>query len=168
MINDDQPNVLDCNMSMSPTKSTQMIVWIKADFLKNINQIYINIWRFWGRAQRSSRWFSANGLFLSTNRQGAVRLEIWSVSLKDFASFFFHLFFVSSNNEITYNIKISDMKKFTNQISPFLLLIVPFFVAVVLMALYTGGEMIQERVQMNASFIQMPKINLFQVIQSIF
>jgi hypothetical protein len=60
------------------------------------------------------------------------------------------------------------MKKFTNQISPFLLLIVPFFVAVVLMALYTGGEMIQERVQMNASFIQMPKINLFQVIQSIF
>jgi hypothetical protein len=60
------------------------------------------------------------------------------------------------------------MKKFTNQFSPFLLLIVPFFVAVVLMALYTGGEMIQERVQMNASFIQMPKINLFQVIQSIF
>jgi hypothetical protein len=60
------------------------------------------------------------------------------------------------------------MKKFTSQFSPFLLLIVPFFVAVVLMSAYTGSEMIQERVQMNASFIQMPKINVFQVVQQLF
>ena len=60
------------------------------------------------------------------------------------------------------------MKKFTNHFSPFLLLIVPFFVALVLMAAYNGSELIQERVQLNASFIELPKINVFQVIQQIF
>ncbi len=56
------------------------------------------------------------------------------------------------------------MKKFTGNISPFLLLIIPFFVAVLVVAGQSGSEIIQERIQLNASFISLPDINVFKVL----
>ena len=56
------------------------------------------------------------------------------------------------------------MKKFTGNISPFLLLIIPFFVAVIIVAGQTGSEVIQERIQLNASFISLPDINIFKAL----
>lgn len=55
------------------------------------------------------------------------------------------------------------MKKFISNVSPFLLVTLPFFVALVLMAGLAGSELIQERIQMNASFISLPEINIFRV-----
>ncbi len=56
------------------------------------------------------------------------------------------------------------MKKFIKNTSPFLLLTIPFFVAIVLMAIHSGGEMIQEKIQLSASFIKLPEVNIFQVL----
>ncbi|MBK1439415.1 hypothetical protein JHJ32_05400 [Parapedobacter sp. ISTM3] len=56
------------------------------------------------------------------------------------------------------------MKKFIGNISPFLLLIIPFFVALILVAGQAGSEIIQERIQLNASFISLPDINVFKVL----
>jgi hypothetical protein len=55
------------------------------------------------------------------------------------------------------------MKRLIKNTSPFLLLIIPFLVAVLFMALQSGTEMIQERVQLSASVIQLPEFNIFQV-----
>jgi hypothetical protein len=56
------------------------------------------------------------------------------------------------------------MKKFIGNISPFLLLLIPFFVALVLMAGQTASEIVQERIQLNASFIYLPEINVFKAL----
>lgn len=56
------------------------------------------------------------------------------------------------------------MKQFIKNTSPFLLLIIPFFVAVVLMAVNSGSEMVHEKVQLSASIIKLPKFNISQVI----
>lgn len=56
------------------------------------------------------------------------------------------------------------MKKFIGNISPFLLLIIPFFVVLVLVAGQTGSEIIQERIQLNASFISLPDVTIFKVL----
>ncbi|HLW50924.1 MAG TPA: hypothetical protein VKZ78_08120 [Sphingobacteriaceae bacterium] len=56
------------------------------------------------------------------------------------------------------------MKKFIKNTSPFLLLTIPFFVALVLMGLHSGSEMIQEKIQLSASFIKLPEVNIFHVI----
>lgn len=56
------------------------------------------------------------------------------------------------------------MKKFISNISPFLLLTLPFFVAMLLMAGVAGSELIEQRIQLNASFISLPEINVFRVL----
>ncbi|SEL58626.1 hypothetical protein [Parapedobacter koreensis] len=56
------------------------------------------------------------------------------------------------------------MKKFIGNISPFLLLVIPFFVALLLVAGQAGREVIQERIQLNASFISLPDVNVFKVL----
>ncbi|MGK6349722.1 hypothetical protein [Parapedobacter sp. DT-150] len=56
------------------------------------------------------------------------------------------------------------MKKFSSSISPFLLLIIPFLVALVLVAGNAGSEVIEERIQLNASFISLPDLDLFNVL----
>jgi len=56
------------------------------------------------------------------------------------------------------------MKKFIGNISPFLLLIIPIFVALLLVIGQTGNEVAQERIQVNASFISLPEINVFKVL----
>jgi len=55
------------------------------------------------------------------------------------------------------------MKKFFSNVSPFLLVTIPFFVALILMTGLAGSELIQERIQMNASFISLPEIDVFRV-----
>ncbi|MFC3196579.1 hypothetical protein ACFOET_03030 [Parapedobacter deserti] len=56
------------------------------------------------------------------------------------------------------------MKKFIGNISPFLLLTVPFFVVLALVAGQAGSEIIQERIHLNASFISLPDMNVFKVL----
>lgn len=56
------------------------------------------------------------------------------------------------------------MKKFSGSISPFLLLIIPFLVALMLVAGNAGSEVIEERIQLNASFISLPDLDLFNVL----
>ncbi|WP_262245520.1 hypothetical protein [Parapedobacter soli] len=54
------------------------------------------------------------------------------------------------------------MKKFISNISPFLLLIIPFFVGLILVAKQPQIEVVQERIQLNASFISLPDFNVFK------
>lgn len=56
------------------------------------------------------------------------------------------------------------MKKFISNISPFLLLVIPFFVGLILVAKQPKSEATQERIQLNASFISLPDINVFNVL----
>lgn len=56
------------------------------------------------------------------------------------------------------------MKRFIKNTSPFLLLTIPFFVAIGIMAIHSGSEMIQEKIRLSASFIQLPEVNILQVL----
>lgn len=60
------------------------------------------------------------------------------------------------------------MKKLIKNTSPYLLLTLPFFVAMGFLAMHSGSEMIQERIQLSASFIEFPKLDVFQVILRLF
>jgi len=56
------------------------------------------------------------------------------------------------------------MKKLISHVSPFLLVTVPFFAALLIMIGVAGSELIAERIEMNASFISLPEINAFRVL----
>jgi len=56
------------------------------------------------------------------------------------------------------------MKKSIGNISPFLLLIIPFFVVIALVAGQAGSEIVQERIQLNASFISLPDVHVFKAL----
>lgn len=56
------------------------------------------------------------------------------------------------------------MKKFISNISPFLLLLIPFFVGLILVAKQPKDEVVQERIQLNASFISLPDVNVFKAL----
>ncbi|WP_257658273.1 hypothetical protein [Parapedobacter lycopersici] len=56
------------------------------------------------------------------------------------------------------------MKKFIGNVSPFLLVTLPFFAALLIMAGIAGSELIEQRIQLNASFISLPEINVFRVL----
>ncbi|MGV3763561.1 hypothetical protein [Parapedobacter sp.] len=56
------------------------------------------------------------------------------------------------------------MKKFLSNISPFLLLVIPFFVGLILVAKQPQSEITQERIQLNASFISLPEVDVFNVL----
>lgn len=60
------------------------------------------------------------------------------------------------------------MKKLIKNTSPYLLLTLPFFVAMGFLAMHSSSEMIQERIQLSASFIAFPKLDVFQVIIRLF
>ncbi len=55
------------------------------------------------------------------------------------------------------------MKKFVSNISPFLLLVIPFFVGLILVAKQPKSEVVLERIQLNASFISLPDVHVFKV-----
>lgn len=48
--------------------------------------------------------------------------------------------------------------------SPFILLIIPFFVALALIAGNTGNDMVQEQISLNASFLKLPEVNMFNIL----
>jgi len=56
------------------------------------------------------------------------------------------------------------MKKFIGNVSPFLLVTIPFFAALLIMAGVAGSELIEERIELNASFISLPEISAFRVL----
>jgi len=56
------------------------------------------------------------------------------------------------------------MKNVVSNVSPFLLLVIPFFAILVWVATQTGKEVIQERIQLNASFISLPYTGVFKVL----
>lgn len=56
------------------------------------------------------------------------------------------------------------MKKRISNISPFLLLTLPFFVGMFLVAKQPQSGIIEERIQLNASFISMPEFRVFNVL----
>ena len=56
------------------------------------------------------------------------------------------------------------MKKMLSNISPFLLLVIPFFVGLVLVAKQPKSETTQARIQLNASFVSLPKATIFNVL----
>lgn len=53
--------------------------------------------------------------------------------------------------------------RFGKDVSPFLMLAIPFFVAVLVMGIMSGTELIQEKIQISASIIELPKANIFRV-----
>lgn len=56
------------------------------------------------------------------------------------------------------------MKRLFNNVSPFLLLIIPFFVALLIVAKQTETKVTQERIQVNASFISLPDAGIFKAM----
>ena len=56
------------------------------------------------------------------------------------------------------------MKKFISTIPPFLLLILPFFAAMLLLAGAAESERLEQRIRLDASFISLPEVNVFHVL----
>lgn len=54
------------------------------------------------------------------------------------------------------------MKKTIKNVSPFLLLTLPFFVALILMAIHAGSEMLIEKIRLSASFFSLPELRVFR------
>lgn len=55
------------------------------------------------------------------------------------------------------------MKNILKHISPFIFLIIPFFIAVVLLAFFSTAGVVEEKIQLSASFIELPKFNIWHV-----
>lgn len=60
------------------------------------------------------------------------------------------------------------MKRSILNISPYLLLLIPIFMALALILMHSDTSMLAEEGMVNASFIQIPNINIIQAVCSIF
>lgn len=60
------------------------------------------------------------------------------------------------------------MKKLVNTISPYLLLLIPVFVALVILLINPNNDALERSVELHASFIKMPDVNLFKVVINLF
>lgn len=60
------------------------------------------------------------------------------------------------------------MKRSFLNISPYLLLLVPIFMALALILANADANVIAEEGTISASFIQIPSVNIIQVVSSIF
>jgi hypothetical protein len=60
------------------------------------------------------------------------------------------------------------MKKLANTISPYLLLLIPVFIALVVLLVNQDQDALEQSVQLRASFIKMPDVNLFKVVVDLF
>lgn len=89
-----------------------------------------------------------------------------SINIQRWSNIFYQLdlYVFICNVKRSKDLTLQIMKKIAKNISPFLLLLLPFFVAVLFMAIHSGAEMIQERIQLSASFIQLPQIDVMQVL----
>ena len=59
------------------------------------------------------------------------------------------------------------MKRSFYNISPYLLLLVPIFVALTILLVFSDPAVIEEEANMTASFIHIPDFNIFKVICSL-
>lgn len=60
------------------------------------------------------------------------------------------------------------MKRSLLNISPYLLLLVPIFMALALILIYSDTHTVAEEGMISASFIQIPDFNIIQVVSKIF
>jgi len=56
------------------------------------------------------------------------------------------------------------MKKVAKNVSPFLLLTVPFFVLLGMLAIHSGNELILEKIQFSVAFFKIPDIDVWRVL----
>lgn len=61
-----------------------------------------------------------------------------------------------------------SMKKLVNTISPYLLLLVPVFMALVILITKSDSEQLRQSVEMHAAFFKIPYINLLDVVVGFF
>lgn len=60
------------------------------------------------------------------------------------------------------------MKKLVNTVSPYLLLLIPVFIALVILLVNPNDEQLGRSVELHAAFFKVPHINLFDVVLSFF
>ncbi len=60
------------------------------------------------------------------------------------------------------------MKKLVNTISPYLLLLMPIFIALVILLVNPNDEALGRSVELHAAFFKVPYVNLFDIVLSLF
>lgn len=60
------------------------------------------------------------------------------------------------------------MKKLVNTVSPYLLLMIPIFIGLLVLLFNPNTESFQSSVELSASFIKVPHFNLFNVVLDLF
>jgi|GEM_PF-1324369 len=98
--------------------------------------------------------------------QKAILMEylfIWAVRLKSFVNREIRCYFVSSKS-----IMKNTMKNVTTIVSPYILLLLPIFMALVLLVINIQPESLQQDVELQASFFSIPRLNVCEVISGFF
>jgi hypothetical protein len=60
------------------------------------------------------------------------------------------------------------MKKLVNTISPYILLLIPIFIGLLVLLFNPSGDALENSVELHASFFKVPQMNLFEVIAGLF
>ncbi len=60
------------------------------------------------------------------------------------------------------------MKKLVNTISPYLLLLIPVLIGLLVLLFNPSNDILEQKVALHASFIKVPDINLLNVVLNLF
>jgi hypothetical protein len=60
------------------------------------------------------------------------------------------------------------MKKLANTVSPYLLLLIPIFIGLIILLLNSSSDVLEQSDELHASFFKIPQVNLFDVIVGVF
>lgn len=60
------------------------------------------------------------------------------------------------------------MKKLANIISPYILLLIPIFIGLLVLLLNPSSDDLEQSVDLHAAFFKVPEFNVFEVIVSVF
>lgn len=60
------------------------------------------------------------------------------------------------------------MKKLVSTISPYLLLLIPVFIAIMVLLFNSENDILKQELELHAAFVKIPQINVFEVIVSFF
>lgn len=60
------------------------------------------------------------------------------------------------------------MKKLANTVSPYLLLLIPVFIALVILLANPNDEELGRSVELHAAFFRIPHVNLLDIVVSLF
>lgn len=60
------------------------------------------------------------------------------------------------------------MKKLVNIVSPYLLLLIPIFIGLLILLINPNDEALGRSVELHAAFFKVPHINLFEAVLSFF